>query len=131
MPTWQVSVGPHGKYVRHLKRRGNVSMMGKKEKAIATQRFPLMHMHYQEIDGKRVVETIVVMGPSGFENMNIRKLPDGTIQITTKPEKSNFFKDAKERIILNLAPELLQEIQNVAGQGHSENIEIGSPISKK
>ena len=106
-------------------------MKRKKETEIDPQRFPLMHMHYQEIDGKRVVETIVVMGPSGFENMNIRKLTDGTIQITTKPEKSNFFKDAKERIILNLAPELLQEIQNVAGQGHSENIEIGSPISKK
>ena len=106
-------------------------MMGKKEKAIAPQRFPLMHMHYQEIDGKRVVETIVVMGPSGFENMTIRKLTDGTIQITTKPEKSNFFKDSKERIILNLAPELLQEIQNVAGQPHSENIKISSPISTK
>lgn len=105
--------------------------MRKKEKAIASQRFPLMHMHYQEIDGKRVVETIVVMGPSGFENMNIQKLPDGTIQITTKPEKSNFFKDSKERIILNLAPELLQEIQNVAGQPHSAIIETSSPISKK
>ncbi len=106
-------------------------MMGKREKALASQRFPLMHMHYQEIDGKRVVETIVVMGPSGFENMTIQKLVDGTIQITTKPEKSNFFKDAKERIILNLAPALLQEIQNVAGQINPENIETSCPISKK
>lgn len=106
-------------------------MMRKKDAAIDPQRFPLMHMHYQEIDGKRVVETIVVMGPSGFENMTIRKLTDGTTQITTKPEKSNFFKDSKERIILNLAPELLQEIQNVAGQPYSENIETSIPISKK
>jgi hypothetical protein len=106
-------------------------MMRKKDTEIGPQRFPLMHMHYQEIDGKRVVETIVVMGPSGFENMTIRKLIDGTIQITTKPEKSNFFKDAKERIILNLAPELLQEIQNVAGQEDSENAATSFEISKK
>lgn len=104
-------------------------MMGNKETAIDLQRFPLMHMHYQEIEGKRVLETIVVMGPSGFENMSIRKLTDGTIQITTRPEKSNFFKDSKERIILNLAPELLQEIQKVAAQASSDQAESRFPMS--
>jgi len=55
----------------------------------------------------------------------------GWVDGYTKPEKSNFFKDSKERIILSLSPELIQEIQNVAGQPHSKIIESSSPISKK
>lgn len=82
--------------------------------------FPVFQISYQGVRNKRIIEVIKIEAPRDVDNVTIKRLRGGAIQMVCDPQESYHFKGSEERIILTLMPQVLLKLQE-ALQESSEN----------
>jgi len=71
---------------------------------------PVIHLNFHEIKDREILDTIVVEGSKDPQDVKIRILRSGYIQLTSNKKKSNHFKGSDEKWTLNLSPPMLKAI---------------------